>query len=65
MPEVAGEAALLVDPHDVKDMAARMLELAGSGDLRRSLREKGIRRASLFSWEKTARETLALYERTI
>jgi len=62
MPEVAGDAALLIDPHDVQDMSAKMLELAGSGDLRRSLREKGIGRASQFSWEKTARETLAVYE---
>jgi glycosyltransferase involved in cell wall biosynthesis len=62
MPEVAGDAALLVDPLDVQDLAARMLDLAGSGDLRRSLREKGLERAALFSWEKTARETLAVYE---
>jgi glycosyltransferase involved in cell wall biosynthesis len=65
MPEVAGDSALLVDPLDVQDMAARMIELAGSGDLRRSLREKGIGRAFLFSWEKTARETLAVYENVI
>ncbi|MBK5273823.1 MAG: glycosyltransferase family 4 protein [Desulfuromonadales bacterium] len=62
MPEVAGDAALLVDPLDVNDLAARMLELAGSGELRRSLREKGVERTALFSWEKTARETLAVYE---
>jgi glycosyltransferase involved in cell wall biosynthesis len=62
MPEVAGDAALLVDPLDVNDMASRMLELACSVELSRSLREKGIGRAALFSWEKTARETLAVYE---
>ena len=65
MPEVAGDAALLVDPLDVNDLAAKMLDLAGSGDLRRALREKGIARAAQFSWDKTARETLAVYERTM
>jgi glycosyltransferase involved in cell wall biosynthesis len=65
MPEVAGDAALLIDPHDVQDMSAKMLELAGSGDLRRSLREKGIGRSSQFPWGKTARETLAVYEAVI
>ncbi len=64
MPEVAGDAALLVDPLDVADLAARMLDLAGSADLRRSLREKGVARAAHFTWEKTARETVAVYERT-
>ncbi|HEX2770019.1 MAG TPA: glycosyltransferase family 1 protein [Geobacteraceae bacterium] len=65
MPEVAGDAALLVDPLDPEEIAARILDLAGSADLRRSLREKGIQRASRFSWEKTAQETLAVYERKL
>ena len=62
MPEVAGDAALLVDPLDVEDMAAKMLELAGSDDLRRLCARRGLARAAQFSWEKTARETLAVYE---
>jgi glycosyltransferase involved in cell wall biosynthesis len=65
MPEVAGDAALLVDPLDVNDLVTKILDLAGSGDLRRFLREKGIGRASLFSWEKTAQETLAVYEKAV
>jgi len=64
MPEVAGDAALLVDPHDVNDMAARMLELANSPAVHARLRLSGIARAAQFSWEKTARETLAVYEMT-
>ncbi len=65
MPEVAGEAALLVDPLDVEALAAKMLELAADADLRASLRAMGIDRARQFSWENTARKTLAVYERTI
>lgn len=65
MPEVAGDAAILVDPRSEAELAAAILRLAGDPDLRRSLREKGIGRASLFSWEKTAQETLAVYERAM
>jgi glycosyltransferase involved in cell wall biosynthesis len=65
MPEVAGDAALLVDPLDVEALATKMLELAADKDLHASLRARGIERAGRFSWEKTARETMAVYERTI
>jgi glycosyltransferase involved in cell wall biosynthesis len=65
MPEVAGNAALLVDPLDVEALAARMLELSADSKLRASLRAKGIVRASQFTWENTARETMTIYERTI
>ncbi len=65
MPEVAGEAAMLVDPYDVTALAEKMLALASDKELVLSLRSRGIERARLFSWEKTAEETIALYERTI
>ena len=62
MPEVAGDAALLVDPLDVDEIAAKMLELAGSTELRGRLREAGLARAGRFTWEETARRTLAVYQ---
>jgi glycosyltransferase involved in cell wall biosynthesis len=53
-PEVAGDAAILVDPYDVEAIAHEMKRLADDSSLRRELRERGLERALLFSWEKTA-----------
>lgn len=61
MPEVAGDAALLVDPLDAGDIAAKMLALAGSAELRGDLRLKGIANARRFTWRETAQRTLAVY----
>ncbi len=65
LPEVAGEAALLVDPYDVEDIAAAMQRVLTEPDLAHDLRERGLARAGQFSWEKTARETIAVYERVL
>ena len=65
MPEVAGDAALLVDPLDPADLAEKMVALAGSEELCRSLSERGRGRAARFTWEQTARETVALYGRVL
>lgn len=61
MPEVAGDAALLVNPRDVEDMAAAMADVVHNTSLREHLRQKGLVRAQSFSWEVTARKTLDLY----
>ena len=60
VPEVAGDAALLVEPEagPLADALARLLDDAG---LRERLREAGLRRARAFSWERAAAETLAVY----
>jgi len=65
LPEVAGEAALLVAPTDVKAIAAAMQRVLSEPDLAAELRRRGLERASQFSWERTARETLAVYERVL
>jgi glycosyltransferase involved in cell wall biosynthesis len=57
VPEVAGDAALLVDPTDVRAIAEGIERIVQDEELRSSLREKGIRRASLYSWDETARRT--------
>lgn len=62
MAEVAGDAALLVDPHSVESIRDGMLRLIDDPPLRSSLVEKGLKRAKHFSWEKTARETYQGYE---
>lgn len=61
-PEVAGDAALLVDPHDPGDIAAGIRRVLTDPSLREELVERGFRRAGQFSWERCARETLDLFE---
>lgn len=62
LPEIAGDAAILVDPCNTDEMARAIGEVLTDEDLRQKMRAKGLKRASLFSWEKTARETLSVYQ---
>lgn len=61
LPEVVGDAAVMVDPRDVEGLAGRMRDALRDPDLREGLRERGLRQAGRFSWDRTARETLDLY----
>lgn len=65
LPEVAGEAALLFDPLSQADIAGAIMRLLDDDDLRARLVQLGRQRARLFSWERTATETLAVYERAL
>lgn len=65
LPEVAGDAALSVDPRDVDALTQALNRIWTSPELRTELRRKGLARARLFSWEKTARATLDVYERVV
>jgi glycosyltransferase involved in cell wall biosynthesis len=60
LPEVVGEAGLLVDPLDTDAIAAGLAHLADDADLRRELGQRGSVRASGFTWERAARETLGV-----
>lgn len=62
LPEVAGDAALLVDPHDIDAIAAAMLRLVEDDALRAELARRGLENVKRFSWEKCAQETLAVLE---
>lgn len=62
IPEVVGEAGITVDPLDINGLASVMLLLARDAGLRRDFTRKGLERAERFSWEKTARETVKVYE---
>ena len=62
IPELAGGAAILVNPRSVEEIASGIQRLVKDRALRRRLREKGLARASLFTWEKTAREHLDVFE---
>jgi alpha-1,3-rhamnosyl/mannosyltransferase len=61
LPEVVGEAALLVDPLDVGGLAAGIRRLWHDEGLRADLRTRGLARASRFTWDTTARLTLEVY----
>ena len=62
LPEVAGDAVLYVRPDDPEDIAVRIAEVLSDGAVARRLTAAGRLRAALYSWEKTAAETLAFYE---
>jgi len=61
LPEVVGDAALLIDPHDVEELAEGMHQALTDRELRDEMRQRGLARAKLFSWEETARQTLKVY----
>src|SRR5436190_8132721 len=62
LPEVAGDAAILVDPHDPHAIADGMYRLLTDERLRRDLRLKGIARAHQFSWEASVRRVREIYD---
>lgn len=61
LPEVAGDAALYIEPHDTHGLALLLARVVKDRALQAELQDKSIARARMFSWERTARETLALY----
>ncbi|MBI3679275.1 MAG: glycosyltransferase family 4 protein [Acidobacteria bacterium] len=62
LPEVVGDAAVIVNPENVFDIARGMKEVLLDEDLRRRLVRAGIEQAARFSWERTAREVLETYQ---
>jgi glycosyltransferase involved in cell wall biosynthesis len=63
LPEVAGDAAILVDPLTVESIAGGISSSINDLDLRDRLRAAAIRQAAGFTWSRTARETMAVYRR--
>jgi glycosyltransferase involved in cell wall biosynthesis len=61
LPEVAGDAALLVNPESDEELAEAMARILRDASLRESLRRKGFERAKQFTWERAARQTLEVY----
>ena len=60
--EVAADAAILVDPYQVKEIASAMYELSKDSDLHRQLRQAGLQRASQFDWAQTAQATIGVLQ---
>lgn len=65
LPEVAGDAGLLVDPTSVDALAAALLRLLGDAGLAAELRTRGLAQAARFPWSRTATGTAAVYRRVL
>jgi glycosyltransferase involved in cell wall biosynthesis len=62
LPSVVANAAVMVDPYKIGDIAWAVEEILRDKNLYEELRKRGLERAELFSWRKTAKETLILFE---
>ena len=62
MPEVAGKAALLIDPLNGEEIAWAIHKVLTDTELKNRLKNSGLERTAFFSWEKTARQTLEVYQ---
>ena len=65
LPEVCADAAYYIDPNDTQSIAHGINNVLSDNELHRSLVEKGFERAKLFTWEKTAEETLAVFHEAL
>jgi len=64
LPEVVGDAGIMTNPYNVDGLANAMHEVLTNDGLSEDMIKKGLKRAKMFSWEKTAKETLKVYEET-
>lgn len=65
LPEVVGEAAVLINPNDLMALATAMHRVLTEPDLQQELRKKGLKRAEQFSWTKTAGQTIKVYQEVL
>ena len=65
LPEVAGDAAILVDGESVEALTQGMIDLANDSSLRAALAERGRRQSARFTWQRTAAEVLAVYDEVL
>jgi glycosyltransferase involved in cell wall biosynthesis len=63
LPEIVGDAALLIDPRNTHELAQAILRVLENEQLREELRQKGYARAQLFTWPKSASKMLSVYQR--
>lgn len=63
LPEVVGDAALTIDPHNIDELAAAMTRLLSDEPLREELRQKGYQRAQEYTWPKAATKMLDIYQK--
>jgi alpha-1,3-rhamnosyl/mannosyltransferase len=65
LPEVGGEAALYVDPHDPQDIAEKARRAVEDSELRWKMIQQGLERAREFSWRRVAEATLEVYDEAL
>ncbi|MHB1336538.1 MAG: glycosyltransferase family 4 protein [Candidatus Humimicrobiaceae bacterium] len=65
LPEVAGDAAIMVDPYSEKEIYSASIRLLGNESLRKELKISGVERSNLFTWESTAFKTLGVYREVL
>jgi glycosyltransferase involved in cell wall biosynthesis len=65
LPEIVGDAGVIVSPEDPDDIAHGLGWVLGNERFRELLVERGFARAAAFSWDRAARETMAVYERVV
>lgn len=62
LPEVVGEAGIMVDPQDIEAISDAITSVLTNASLREGMKQKSLDRAKAFSWEQSARQTLAVYK---
>ena len=65
LPEVAGDAAFVLDPDDERQIGGSIIAAVTQEELAAEMREKGLVQAATFSWQKTATETLLIYDQLL
>ena len=65
IPEICGNAALYVNPYNIKEICSAILYLEGNKEKRKELVKKGYERIKMFTWEKAARKTHELFEKVV
>jgi len=65
MPEVCGEAAIYIDPMDVKSIADGLLRVLQNSELRAELTEKGLRQSSRYTWENSVKGHMDVFQKTL
>lgn len=65
LPEIIGEAGVLFDPFDVEEMASSIYRVLDDNSLKQNLISKGFQRVKEFSWDKTAKQTLKVFEEVL
>lgn len=63
LPDIARDAAILINPYEVKEIASAMYHLSRDDELHRQLRQAGLQRASQFNWSQTAQATIDILQR--
>lgn len=61
--EVVGDAAITVDPHNLEELTRAMYLVLTSAELKSKMKKQGLKRVKMFSWERSARETINVYEK--